>query len=316
MIDSIATRDYTIERLSKKNLSDLDKLHHAVYRKQHLPGYFSKKYDTAYTGAEYIGYIAYNSNQNPIAFYGVIPCFIRYKDQLYLSAQSADTMTHPHYRFKGLFVQLANITLDLAREEGIGLIFGFPNQNSLHGFLVKLKWQLTEMMDCYNIPVGIISAERIAKKLSVTRKFYQKYQRYVLKKYVVDQKGVESSILKDNYAGINRNAHYFNYRTYHDTQVIRIGHALLWIKIRNGLIIGDISCETEDFDDMMEQLQKLAFRLGLQRIQFHTSHQTRLSALFAERYEAMPSFYILFKDLGSDIPLDKIKFTFADVDIF
>jgi GNAT superfamily N-acetyltransferase len=316
MIEGAATKDYTIERLSKKNLSDLDKLHYAVYRKQHLPGYFEKKYDTAYAGAEYIGYIAYNKNQAPIAFYGVIPCFITYQDDIYLAAQSADTMTHPQYRFKGLFVQLANITLDLARKEGIGLIFGFPNQNSLHGFLVKLKWQLTEMMDCYIIPVGIIPVERIAKKLAVTRKLYQKYQQQVLKKYLVDEKGIGNSVLKDKYGGISRNVHYLNYRTYHDTQVIRIGKALLWIKIRNGLIIGDIDCEMEDFDDMMEKLRKLAFRLGLQHIQFHTSHQTRLSALFAERYEAMPSFYILFKDLGSNIPLDKIKFTFADVDIF
>jgi hypothetical protein len=316
MIEGAATRDYTIERLSKKNLGDLDRLHHAVYKKQHPPGYFIKKYDTAYTGAEYIGYIAYNKNQIPIAFYGVIPCFIRYRDQQYLAAQSADTMTHPQYRYKGLFVQLANITFDLAQEEGISLIFGFPNQNSLHGFLVKLKWQLTEMMDCYIIPVGIIPAERIAKKISVTRKLYQKYQQQVLKKYLVDEKGIESSVLKDNYAGVNRDTPYLNYRTYHDTQVIRIGEALLWIKIRNGLIIGDISCEMEDFEDMMEKLHKLAFRLGLHRIQFHTSHQTRLSTLFAERYEAMPSFYILFKDLGSNIPLDKIKFTFADVDIF
>jgi len=316
MIDDIATKDYTIERLSKKNLGDLDKLHHAVYRKQHPASYFTKKYNTAYTGIEYIGYIAYNRNQTPIAFYGVIPCFIRYKDQLYLAAQSADTMTHPQYRFKGLFVQLANATVDLAQEEGISLIFGFPNQNSLHGFLVKLKWQLTEMMDCYIIPVSIIPAERIARKSSVTRKLYHKYQQYILKEYLVDEKGVESSVIKDNYAGINRNAHYLNYRTYHDTQVIKIGNALLWIKIRNGLVIGDISCDMEDFEEMMEKLQKLALRLGLQRIQFHTSHQTRLSTLFAERYEAIPSFYILFKDLGSNIPLDKIKFTFADVDIF
>jgi len=316
MIDGVATKEYTIERLSKNNLADLDQLHHAVYKKQHPNGYFTKKYDTAYTGTEYIGYIAYNKNQNPIAFYGVIPCFLRYQNQLFLAAQSADTMTHPQYRFKGLFVQLADITFDLAREEGISLIFGFPNQNSLHGFLVNLKWQLTEMMDCYIIPVGTIPGERIAKRLPFVAGLYEKYQNYMLKKYLVDAKGVENSVLKDNYAGVNRNAHYFNYRTYHNTRVIRIGKSLLWIKIKSGLIIGDISCDMEDFENMMAKLYKLAFRLGLQCIQFHTSRQTRLSTLFAERYEAVPSFYILFKDLGSNIPLEKIKFTFADIDTF
>jgi len=316
MSDNLPGKEYTIERLRKSNLCDLDKLHTAVYGKHQSAGYFEKKYDTTYLGVEYIGYIAYDNSRVPIAYYGVIPCFIRYNDQLYLGAQSVDTMTHQKYRFKGLFVQLANLTYDLAKEEGISFIFGFPNQNSLHGFLVKLKWQMTEMMDCYIIPVGIIPAEGIARKLPFTRKLYKKYQQYVLQDYLVDAKGIENSAFKDHFAGVNRNAGYLQYRTYSETQVIKVDKALLWIKIQNGLIIGDINCEIADFDDMMENLYKLAFKLGLKSIQFHTSHQTQLAALFSERYEAQPSFYVLFKNLGSNLPLDKIKFTFADIDIF
>ncbi|MFI5161107.1 MAG: hypothetical protein ACHQHN_07510 [Sphingobacteriales bacterium] len=316
MSDNMQSKEYTVERLRKNNLCDLDKLHYAVYSKHHPTGYFEKKYDTAYVGIEYIGYIAYDQGRVPIAYYGVIPCFIKYNDQLYLGAQSIDTMTHPRFRFKGLFVQLANLTYDLAMEEGISFIFGFPNQNSLHGFLVKLKWQMTEMMDCYIIPVSIVSAEGITQRLPFAKKLYKKYQQYILKDYLVDSKGIENSAFKDQFGGINRNAHYLQYRTYHNTQVIQVGKALLWVKIHSGLIIGDINCEPADFDDMMEKLYKLAFKLGLKSIQFHTSHQTQLAALFSERYEAEPSFYVLFKNLGSNLPLDKIKFTFADIDIF
>ena len=32
------------------------------------------------------------------------------------------------------------------------LIYGFPNQNSYHG-AIKLGWQMTEMMECFKIPV-------------------------------------------------------------------------------------------------------------------------------------------------------------------
>jgi len=316
MSDSIKVKDYTIERIGKNNLHDLDILHHAVYRRHHQPGYYEKKYDTSYTGVEYTGYIAYDLQHMPVAFYGVVPCFIRYDNQLYLAAQSVDTMTHPRYQYKGLFVQLANMTIDLCRDENIALLFGFPNQSSLHGFLVKLKWQMTEMMDCYIVPVSFIPVERVAKQLAFTRNLYNTYVQKILKDYLVDTDGVENSVFKDGFAGINRNLHYLKYRSYHPTQVIRVGNALLWVKIRNGLIIGDINCAPADFDDMMEKLYKLAFKLGLPRIQFHTSHQTQLAALFAERYEAIPSFYVLFKDLGSNIPLDKIKFTFADIDIF
>ena len=316
MSDSIQSKAYHIERLSKLNLESLNKLYHALYGRSFAADYFTKKYDTSYTGVENIGYIAFNENKNPIAYYGVIPCFIRHGTQLYLAAQSADTMTHPKYQFKGLFVQLANLTFDLCREEGVSLVFGFPNQNALHGFLVRLKWQMTETLDYYNIPTGMVSLEGITKKVPFLRASYEKYQQYILKDYLVERKGIENSVFKDGFAGVNRNAHYINYKTYHDTQVIKIGDSLLWIKIKNGFIIGDISCKDEDFEDMMSEVKILALKLGLKYIQFHTSHQTRLSALFSSRYDAVPSFYVLFKDLGARIPLDKIKFTYADLDTF
>jgi len=316
MTDSIEIKGYHIERLSKKNIHNLNTLHNMVYGKPRDIDYFTMKYDTAYTGVEYTGYIAYDEKQLPIAYYGVIPCFIRDKDRLYLAAQSADTMTHPKYRFKGLFVQLANLTFDLCTEEGVSIIFGFPNQNSLHGFLSKLKWQFTETMDCYIIPVGIISAEGIARRIPFLDKAYKSYQQQTLKKYLLPQRGIENSVFKDGFAGVNRSALYLNYKTYHDTQVIKIGDSLLWIKIKNGFIIGDINCREEDFDDLMDKVRRLALKLGLNEIQFHSSHQTTLSGLFAARYDAVPSFHVLFKDMGSHIPLDKVKFTFADIDTF
>jgi hypothetical protein len=316
MSDTIKLNGYCIERLGKQNVGDLDKLHRVLYSRRHPAEYFEKKYDTSYTGVQHVGYIAYNEKRDPIAFFGVIPCFIRHEHELHLAAQSADTMTHPNYSFKGLFLHLATMTLELCREEGIVLVFGFPVQSALHSFMVKLKWQMTEMMDCYIVPVSIIPVERIIKKLPFTKRLYHRYQEKVLKDYLVDAHGTENSILKDGFAGVNRNAHYLRYRGYHKTYVIQIGASLLWVKVRNGLVIGDINCNPKDFDDMMEKLQKLALRLGVHRILFHTSHQTQLASMFAERYEAVPSHYVLFKDLGSKIPLDKVKFTYADVDLF
>lgn len=316
MSDVIQMKGYHIERLGKGNVNALEKLYHEVYGRFNTDGFFAKKYDTSYTGVEHIGYIAFNERHNPIAFYGVIPCFIRYGDQLYLAAQSADTMTHPKYQFKGLFVQLANLTFDLCMDEGISLVFGFPNQNSLHGFLVRLKWQMTETLAHYNISAGLVSFEGVTRRIPFLKKMYEQYQQYILKDYLVSKKGIDNAVFKEGFAGVNRNAHYMNYKTYNDTQVIKVGDALLWIKIKNGLIIGDVSCPDGEFDSMLIELKKLALKLGLKNIQFHTSHQTKLSGMLSSRYPAEPSFYVLFKDFGSRIPLDKIKFTYADVDSF
>ena len=306
---------YKIVRLTAKNITDVERLHAAVYNRQPRPGFFYKKYNTAFTGIEHVGYLAYD-RELPIAFYAAIPCFLSVNNVKVLATQSADVMTHPDYRNKGLFVELALTTFQLCRELNVKLLFGFPNQNSLHGFLVRLKWSMTETLDYYNIPTGMPSINGITKRVPFLNKFYTQYQQYVLKDYLVTRKGIENSVFKDGFAGVNRNALYLNYRTYHDTQVIKIGEAFLWVKISNAFIIGDINCREEEFDHVMDEVKKLAIKLGLKSIRFHTSHQTKLSSLFSARYQAVPSFYVLFKDLGARIPLDKIKFTYADVDTF
>ncbi|NNU33988.1 GNAT family N-acetyltransferase [Mucilaginibacter sp. S1162] len=110
---------YTTERLSLNNIADMDLLYKAVYGYERLAGFFRNKYDTAYTGAKFIGYLAYNKQRLPIAFYGVIPTLILYNSKTILAAQSADTMTHPEYRNMGLFTELANLSYALCKQEDL-----------------------------------------------------------------------------------------------------------------------------------------------------------------------------------------------------
>jgi hypothetical protein len=53
---------------------------------------------------------------------------------LLLAAQSADTMTHPAFRNRGLFVKLAGMTVDLCRRTQIAFAFWFPQPAFITGF--------------------------------------------------------------------------------------------------------------------------------------------------------------------------------------
>src|SRR5882724_2506262 len=106
-MNNTENKEYRIARLDAGKLKDLENLYQAVYGHKPVKDYFLKKYNTAYTGAEYIGYIGYNLQDIPIAFYGVMPCLIEYNHEIILSAQSGDTMTDPRFRYKGLFVELS-----------------------------------------------------------------------------------------------------------------------------------------------------------------------------------------------------------------
>ncbi len=307
---------YIVKRLNADNLTDVEKLHTAVYDKQQVKGFFMQKYNTAFTGIEHTGFIAYNNEQMPVAFYGVIPCFIKIDDKIILSAQSADTMTHPGYRNQGLFVELALTTFQLCRELDIKLIFGFPNKNSLPGFVNKLGWQVTDTMDCFIIHTRNFSLDGILNKVPLLKKLHTGYQSRILKKYLVRQNGITNSVFTNGFGGVYRDKDFLNYKTYNPTQVIRIDDATLWIKISSVLLIGDILLNPDNFDDMMYKLKKLARRLGIKEIHFHASPGTTLHGLFAMRFNSFPSFPVIFKDQVESITLDKIKFTSVDIDTF
>lgn len=307
---------YHIERLSNENLAAMEKLYTAVYNRISPLDFFRKKYNTAFTGVEYTGFIAYNNQQVPVAFYGVIPCFLQVESKEVLAAQSADTMTHPDYRNKGLFVELALLTYQLCRETGIKVVFGFPNQNSFPGFINKLGWEKTETMDCFIIQASLFSWDRIFNKLSILKKIYHSYQQAILKKYLYTQHGVTNSAIQEGFSGVYRDTNYLDYKTYTNTYVIKFGGSSLWIKISNVLLIGDIVLRDNDFDDLMHKFKKLARKLGIKEIHFHSSTSTALHTLFAARFKTIPSFPVIFKEIEGTESLNKIKFTAADIDTF
>ncbi len=259
--------------------------------------------------------MAYSPDHIPIAYYGVIPCLIQYKDHLILSAQSGDTMTHPGFRLKGLFVELSAITFELCRTSGIKFIFGFPNQNSYHG-AIKLGWQMTDTMDRFSIPIASFPLQSLSDRFPWTRPLYAQYVKWILRKYSQASAGLPNALLSEGFGGIYRDDRYLQYKTYSPTRVLRIGEALAWVKIRGGLTLGDLHVGDQHFETTMQGLQKIARYLGVKNISFQASPGTRIHGLFAAKYEPIPSFPILFQDFGSGIPLQEIKFTFCDIDIF
>jgi hypothetical protein len=316
MNDTNKFGEYCIERLDENKLKDIETLHEAVYKRRPAKNYFLKKYNTAYTGVQFIGYLAYNKDKIPTAFFGVIPCFIQYDNKVVLSAQACDEMTLSECRHKGLFVELATMTFDLCRTTGINLLFGFPNQNSYHGFVNRLGWKVTENMELFVIPVNAFKLESLLRNFKWSKWIYKKYARWILHKYILSEPGLLTSIIAQGFGGVYRDDVYLKYKTYSDTQVLKIGNAKVWMKIQNGFVIGDIEVARQDFDKAINAIKKIARHLGVANILFQSSPGIRLHIWLARKYDPVPSFPIIFLDLGADLPLDKLKFCFADSDIF
>lgn len=82
------------------------------------------------------------------AHYAVTPVILSINGADYLSGLSGTTMTHPHYRGRGLFPLLAEHTYTRMNQSGFVMIWGFPNALSHRGFVRYLGWQ-----DIHEIPV-------------------------------------------------------------------------------------------------------------------------------------------------------------------
>ena len=309
IINKTKVQEYSVVMLSKDNLNDLDLLYKEVYGVERPNGYFTKKYDTSFTGVEYVGFIAYDKENRPAAYYGVIPCFIQSGKDILLAAQSADTMTHPEHRNKGMFIKLSMMTFDLCRQLGIRLIFGFPNQHSYPTMIKHLGWTETEKMSRFTIPTGTMW-NRIFLKTS------KEHHDEVLNKLISSEPALKNSAIEEGYSSVSRNEAYMRYKTYTNSYVINMNSASLWIKVGNELTIGDIILKENNRRYFFEEIKALAKKLKLTKISFQVSGGCNLYDLFAYNYKPIQSFPVLFKDFGSGLQLDRIKFTFADIDIF
>jgi Acetyltransferase (GNAT) domain len=81
-------------------------------------------------------------NDRLLGHYAVVPSLLCESGQQVVGYRSMTTMVHPDGRGRGLFIELANRTFAMLAEDGVPLVYGFPNGNSAHGFAKYLGWSM------------------------------------------------------------------------------------------------------------------------------------------------------------------------------
>lgn len=97
--------------------------------------------------------------------YAVLPSKMNIYDKTYTSGLSMTTMTSPEYKKQGIFVKLANALYE-ENYNKLPVIYGFPNNNSLHGFIKHLGWNHIldiEMYSCYTFKSELKSLDKNIK---------------------------------------------------------------------------------------------------------------------------------------------------------
>jgi hypothetical protein len=309
--------EYQIEKLSDKNLADLISIYKTVFGTLYSEDEIYKKFDTSYLGLKYFGHIAY-FQKKPIAFHGAILVEMKHNNQLELAAQYGDAMTVKEHVGKGLFTKLGELTDEQLKAAGIKFVWGFPNQNSEYGYINNLNWTYEEQVKGYKIKIATIPFEKMARKMPHTLKIYDKLMYKSFLKFKTNKIISGSVFLEKNTVSIHRNAEFYSYKAFTNNFVIEIHETLFWIKIKNGLLIGDVQIKSkEQFDSALKILKHIAFKMGISEIIFQTSPNTLLATIMETRAnEKFDSWKVGYKNFNSNFPLKNLKFTFGDLDTF
>ncbi len=308
---------YTLVPLTSENIKDLAYLYKEVFGNTVTLEDVLTKFDTSYLGTGYFGHLAYD-RENPIAFHGAVPVLMKYKEKYELAAQYGDAMTLPDYTGNGLFTKLGKLTDTLLKEANIKFVWGFPNQNSEYGYMNKLDWQYKERLQRFNIRTSFIPIEKIARKLDSTNRFYDKKISKVFEKYKTDKKIIGSVFLNKDVVSTSRNDEFYTYKSFTNNFTISIKGVLFWIKIKNGLLIGDVEVFSEElFHKAFQKLKQIAASNGIGEINIQASPDTQIAKLMQEyAKKSVDSWAVGFKNFTSEFPLEQLKLTLGDLDTF
>jgi GNAT superfamily N-acetyltransferase len=117
--------------------------------------YFEWKYRANPTG-EAIAFVA-DAGDRLGAFYGVIPEPWSVGGREATVHQSMDTMTHPDFQRRGLFVKLAERTYDEVRRRRVRCdLVGIPGPAPLPGFISKLGWTKIHEFQLLTAPTFVV----------------------------------------------------------------------------------------------------------------------------------------------------------------
>lgn len=251
---------------------------------------FIKRYDTKALGHEVIGFLAIHKTTNSIAaYYGVFPLTILVNGQTLLAAQSGDTMTHENHRRKGLFVLLAKKTMDECKRKGIRLVFGQPNVNSYHGFIHSLKFFHVDNIIRYDLKRRV-RIPPFPKWMQRTGSFplFLKYARKILQPFIEREVQEFTNTLPASMGKVWRNSAYLSYKKEDSKFFLRVNDVVLWVKLEDVFIIGDISDYSQMNENVLHMIKKMAYRLGYNTISFYLNKSADNPA-FLEKFETRGS---------------------------
>ncbi len=317
----IDSENYYAVKLCQENIADLVYLFKHCFNEDLTQEELIARHSLCHGDVKFVGFIAYERLTNDIAaYYGVFPTYLSYENKEHLTAQSGDTMTHPKHQKKGLFVKLASLTYQYCDENGIELIFGFPNENSYPGFTKNLGFSLPPAMGAFTLVENKFELTRITEKVSVLHKIHLAYINFVID--ILSEKGSEftsSNATSPEIAAVVHDSQFFKQKNPKPTRIRKVIGKNIWFQVlSNRMLIGDLEAGSEsEIAQVIGKLRIIAFLSGFRFVAFKMTPNAYLFPVFKQLGLVFRDINpVILKNLHSSIPFEAIAFTNSDIDVF
>ena len=121
-----------------KNTDEILALFKDTFNREMSLDYWEWRYDKGPIDEKYIKLMW--AGKKLVGHYAIFPVYLRLNNEILKTGFSMTTMTSPLYRGKGIFITLAR-SLYEDNFNNLNIIWGFPNENSIHGFRKYLGWK-------------------------------------------------------------------------------------------------------------------------------------------------------------------------------
>jgi hypothetical protein len=303
---------YTFKQFGSELFPEFISLFQTCFKKKKTIGQAEKLFGK---GKALLGYMAFVDGQ-PVAFYGVIPVLFNIGGQQIKAAQSLSTMVHPLYRTDLVFLELAELTQELARISGFKFFFGWPNNPKL--FNKILGWRFLHNMQKFQFSTPTLPLGKIAWKIPRLYNTYNVYFRSLCKQY--EEAGILAhppAFCEDEDNFVLRNVEYLRYKQALGSVFIQMCGKRIWINKDYRLKIGDMEhCNIGEFEEIIRNLKGLACLAGLNEIVFVVSDQSFWYRLLQQKFISTASLTTMYLPLEPDYNLESVSFTWGDYDTF
>jgi len=280
--------------------------------------WLKKKYGCEYEGVGAFSCVAFTDAGQAVASLGILPWPIRFGNRTEVAAQLVDGATHREHRHRGLFTRLAKMARELCDSAGISFLFGFarPQGGSYQG-LVRIGYTHIDDLVEYRLPILTFWVERVARRVGRLHGLYERHLQRTLRAYFPVDPVLDNSLFSEGFAGTHRDRAFHDYKAFAGNRVLAVDGGRVWLKVRRGLFVGDLEASSEaEMEKAVRVLERLAVRLGIHQILFQSSKGTRFSRFFADRFRPFPCLSVIYQNLRSQIPAEKLRFTLGDLDNF